>query len=233
MRLIITRPEEDAEPLAIKLQRLGHDGVVLPLLQIKPRKNITIPERPWQAACFTSANALRAIPYPDSLKSIPAYTVGPQSVSEARHQGFSRATAHGGDVNGLSAYIVSHLKPDNGPIIYLSGNETSADLAGKLKSKGFKVHREIVYDAQPSVPEDLATELPGADGVLLYSPRTTKLWLAALAATSLVDRAAAITHYCLSANVAAALPSHFQRRVAGSPDESGMLTMLDHGTEAE
>jgi uroporphyrinogen-III synthase len=233
MRLIITRPEEDAEPLAVKLQRLGHEGIILPLLKIKPRTTFKIPERPWQAVCFTSANALRAVPYPEALKSIPAFTVGPQSVSEARHNGFTRASAHGGDVNGLSAYITSHLQPENGPIIYLSGNETSADLAGKLKSKGFEVHREIVYDAEPAIPANLDTELPAADGVLLYSPRTTKLWLAALAATSLANTAATIIHYCLSANVAAALPKHFQRRVAGSPDESGMLTMLDHNPEAE
>ncbi len=233
MRLIITRPEEDAEPLAAKLQHLGHDGIVLPLLKIKPRTNVTIPERPWQAACFTSANALRAIPYPQSLKSLPAYTVGPQSVSQARHEGFTRASAHGGDVNGLSAYITSHLKPENGPIIYLSGSETSADLAGKLKSKGFEVHREIVYDAEPAVPDNLATELPATDGVLLYSPRTAKLWLAALATSSLTETAATITHYCLSANVAAVLPKHFQRRVADSPDETSMLTMLDRDAEAE
>ncbi len=233
MRLIITRPEEDADPLAAKLLRLGHEGVVLPLLKIKPRENFIIPERPWQAACFTSANALRAVTYPQSLKTTLVLAVGPQSLSEARRQGFTRASAHGGDVNSLSAYMTWHLKPANGPIIYFSGSETSADLAGKLKSKGFEVHREIVYDAEPAIPENLALELPAADGVLLYSPRTAKLWLAALGATSLAERASTITHYCLSANVAAALPQKFNRRVAASPDESGMLTMLDHNSEAE
>ncbi len=233
MRLIITRPEEDASLLAGKLAGLGHIGIVMPLLAIKPRPTPILPDLPWQAICVTSANAVRAVNYPDALKSTALYCVGPQSLNEARHQGFKRASAHGPDANSLSAHIVSHLKPEAGPLLYLSGAEISADLAGKLRAKKFTIHREIVYDAVPAAPGNLASELPEADGILLYSPRSAQHWLAALKQQALADAAADITHFCLSANVAAALPKHFRRTVADSPDELGMLTMLDRRPEAE
>jgi uroporphyrinogen-III synthase len=233
MRLIITRPEEDASLLADKLTRLGHIGIVMPLLAIKPRPDVKIPDWPWQAICVTSANAVRAITYPDPLKAITLYCVGPQSLAEARHQGFTRASAHGPDVTSLSAYISSHLKPENGPLLYLSGAEVSADLAGKLRGKGFTIHREVVYDAVPTAPANLAAELSGADGILLYSPRTAQHWLMALKQQLLIDLAANIMHFCLSANVATILPKHFRRSIAESPDELGMLTTLDRNAEAE
>ncbi len=230
MRLIITRPEEDGKSLADKLAGLGHIGVMLPLLKIMPRTSPSLPDLPWQAICITSANAVRAIEYPDTLKSVTLYCVGQQSLNEARHRGFTRASAHGPDVSALSAYISSHLKPANGPLLYLSGAETSADLAGKLRTKGFTIHREVVYDAKPEAPENLKGELATADGVLIYSPRTAQHWLTALQHESLTTDAANTMHFCLSANVAAILPRNFRRTVAESPDEFGMLSMLDRHT---
>jgi uroporphyrinogen-III synthase len=138
-----------------------------------------------------------------------------------------------GDVNGLSAYVSSHLNPAEGPILYLSGADTSADLAGKLKARGFSIHRIAIYDAVPAAPENLATEMTGAEGVLLYSPRTAQHWLSAINQLKAGDIAARLMHFCLSANVAAKLPGNYPRRIAESPDETGMLTMLDHQAEAE
>jgi uroporphyrinogen-III synthase len=227
LRLIVTRPEEDATGLAEKLASLGHDGIAVPLIRIVATSLEDFPDLPWQALCATSANALRCRSYDDALKALPLLTVGPQSLAEARHRGFTRASAHGGDVQGLSQYITQHLKPDGGPILYLSGAETSADLAGKLRHHGFNVHRAIVYDAQPQVPEDFASHLESADGVLLYSPRTAMHWLAAVDAVEGRARASEVMHYCLSANVAAKLPHTFRRSIAARPDENGMLALLD------
>jgi uroporphyrinogen-III synthase len=231
MRLIITRPEEDAAGLADKLAALGHKGVVMPLIRIVPRRQGIIPDLSWQAVCCSSANALRARIYDDSLLLLPLLTVGPQSLAEARHRGFKRASAHGGDVNGLCAHISANLKPEAGPLLYLSGSETSADLPAKLKSRGFTVHRETVYDAVPQVPESLDVEVLASDGVLLYSPRTAAHWLAALDQAQLTEKAYALVHYCLSANVAAKLPKHNRITIAATPDENSMLALLDRDVD--
>lgn len=226
MRLIVTRPEEDAAALAEKLATLGHEAVMLPLIKIVPRTTVTVPDLPWAAICFTSANGPRAVPASEKHKQLTVYTVGPQSKAEAQHQGYNHVSAHGGDVNGLCHYITTHAKPDAGPILYLSGAETSGDLEGKLRHAGFTVHREIVYDALPAVPPNLTAEMSVADGVLLYSPRTTLHWLSAINRSGAHEAAAKLRHFCLSANVAAKLPNSLDIQIAETPDEGGMLALL-------
>ncbi len=118
-------------------------------------------------------------------------------------------------------------------MLYLSGSETTGDLEGKLKSHGFTVSRVIVYDAQPCEIDSLAGVLDGLDGVLLYSPRTTKLWVNQVKQAGQEEKARQLLHFCLSANVAANLPQGWAKRVARTPDENGMLTLLDQVNEAD
>jgi uroporphyrinogen-III synthase len=56
MKIIITRPEEDAGPLAHKLHAMGHDTFTMPMMSIVARKNIKIPNSNYQMICLTSAN---------------------------------------------------------------------------------------------------------------------------------------------------------------------------------
>jgi uroporphyrinogen-III synthase len=233
MKVIITRPVADSGPLADKLVRLGHEPVIMPLLQIVSRPGINIPDRPWQAICMTSANGPRAVSCGPSWKLLPVYTVGQQSKAEAERQGYGHVVAEGGDVEGLARYIIAHLKPESGPILYLSGAATSGDLEGKLASHGFTVHREIVYDAVPMLPANVASTLRAADSVLLYSPRSAKLWHQALESTGDVANARHITHICLSPNVARQLPQGLTTLIAATPDESALLSLLDQAREQE
>lgn len=227
MKLLVTRPIEDAQPLAKKLEGLGHEAVIVPLLEIKPRDDVVLPELPFQAVCVSSANGLSAKVKLSVFHHIPFFAIGPQSALEARRQGFDHVHDRGGNVEGLVQTICKSLKPENGPLLYLSGSETTGDLEGKLKSHGFTVSRAIVYDAVPCSVTNLDAFIEGADGVLLYSPRTTKLWVAQLRNAKLEDRAKSLQHFCLSANVAANLPQGWLKHVSHTPDESGMLSLLD------
>lgn len=227
MKLIVTRPLEDALSLAETLKARAHVPVIMPLIQIIARTGSAVPDLPWQAICVTSANAPRAIACKPSWSSCAVFAVGRQSAAAARQQGYHNVEAHGGDVDGLTRHMVAHLNPAAGPILYLSGAETSGDLEGKLKDHGFSVHREIIYDAVPVVPTGLADAVRTADGVLLYSPRSAKLWRKAVESANAVTGAASITHFCLSGNVAAQLPAEFSRQTAETPDESALLSLLD------
>lgn len=222
MRLIVTRPEGDAEALKAKLERLGHSVTVMPLLKIVPRDDVKIPVAPYQAVCATSANSLRCIEGTAFIKHLPVYTVGAQSLAAAKRAGFAAASAHGGDVAGLAAYAAASLKPEDGPILYLAGAEVSGDLKGALERRGFTVTKVIVYDAVPQGLEHADAVIKSHDGVLLYSPRSARIF------SELAGKAGAgLVHYCLSPNVAAALPGHRTTRIASSPDEAGLLALLD------
>ena len=177
MRIILTRPVEDAAPLADILLQRGHKPLTMPLLQIVARQNAVIPDKSYQAICLTSANAIRVMDHIRSIQNIPLYAVGQQSEQMAKNRGFTEVSAHGGDVEGLHNFLASHLKPQVGPLLYLSGAETSGDLQGRLQNSGFEVDRLITYDAVKNRLIAFREQISQADAVLIYSPRTAKLWV--------------------------------------------------------
>lgn len=227
MRLLVTRPVEDAEPLKQRLEALGHQVILSPLLVIAPRPAIMIPAEKYQAIALTSANAVRSLdgsPHLDKLRHLPVMAVGPQSAAAARQAGFTQITEAGGDGVGLARHVIASLDPNAGPVLYLSGQDTASDFTGLLERGGLNARRVVVYEAKPAGA--LAPEAAEAQGVLLYSPRSAKIWL------DLVERHAisadAMVHYCLSANIAAILPDVFARRVAERPVEDALLEVIGH-----
>ena len=227
MKLILTRPEKDARPLADKLRDLGHDPCIVPLLEIVPRQGAAVPPENWQAVCITSANGLSNARLLAGLQDVPLLCVGPQSLAAAHTAGFARASAHGGDVEGLTAHIVAHLTPRDGPLLYLSGAATSGDLEGRLRTHGFSVTRVMAYDAVSTTPDDLLHAVTGADAVLLYSPRTAKLWLEQVEKARITAHVRKLIHVCLSPAVANTLPQDWHKVVAAMPDEKAMLAVLE------
>lgn len=232
MLIAVTRPKEDAAPLKAKLEALGHAAVLTPLLAIRPRPGVAIPDLAWQAVAATSANGIRALPEDHRLRSFRMLTVGPQSLKAARAAGFA-AEAQGGDVDGLAALIRAELDPAGGPILYLSGAETAGDLEAQLIAAGFACHRAVLYDAVAA--DDLgasgkALRDGSLDGVLLYSPRTARIWRRLVEASDWREQAMHAVHFCLSPNVAAVLPESWPRSVAARPDEAAMLALLDQRT---
>jgi len=218
-----------AGPLTAKLEALGHAVVMAPLLAIRPRAGVTIPKLPWQAVAVTSANGIRALPDGHGLTQFRTLTVGPQSLKAARAAGFD-AEAHGGDVNGLAAFIRGKLSPGAGPILYLSGAETAGDLAAQLAEAGFDCDRVVLYDAAPAQSlgaAEAALREARLDAVLLYSPRSAKIWRGLVEAAGLGGQAARLRHLCLSRNVAAALPEQWNAEVSASPDEAAILALLE------
>jgi uroporphyrinogen-III synthase len=133
-------------------------------------------------------------------------------------------------VAGLAAFIAANFRPEAGPVLYLSGAETSGDLQGSLQSLGYTVDRLTLYDAVPATSLGGASSVIAqgkASGVMLYSPRTARIWSALVQQQGLEARAAKLNHFCLSANVAAALPETWRRSIANSPHEDAMLALLD------
>ena len=131
MRLIITRPEADALPLKAKLESLGHTAILAPLLKIVPRPDAYVPPLAYQLICATSANALqRFMQVDDGIKKIPAACRRAAIPLQRREEnGFKIAEAHGGDVQGLAAHVAANFDPKKGPVLYLSGAETSSQPA--------------------------------------------------------------------------------------------------------
>jgi uroporphyrinogen-III synthase len=237
MRLIVTRPPEDAQPLAERLAAAGHEAILAPLLTILRTAELNIPARDYQAVLITSANGARALagrPGIERLTGIQAIVVGPASAQAARQAGFSRIAEADGDVIALARKAIGILRPEDGPLLYVSGAVTAGELAASLEASGFEVDRVVAYEARPAeaLPDLCASALAAgaADGVLLFSPRTARIWGNLVVAAGLAPAAVQLIHYCLSDNVAIALRhalgSDLKVRVAARPDEAGMLEMV-------
>jgi uroporphyrinogen-III synthase len=232
MRLLLTRPEGDARPLARRLEALGHTVTIAPLLTIRPRADVQIADRPYEAVVLTSANAARSLGRAaiERLSQVPCFVVGPQSEQAARQAGFQRVEASGGDARGVADTIAKSIDPKRGPLLYLSGDAISIDLKARLGEAGFDVDRIVLYDAVE------AEALPAAarrgieegtiDGVLLYSARTAKAWARCIAENELDPHMQSVVHFCLSPAIAAALPRTLRHRAADRADDAAMLELV-------
>jgi uroporphyrinogen-III synthase len=237
MRLIVTRPEEDGRPLAERLEAMGHEVILAPLLSIRPRHPLAVPERPYQAVLITSANGARAVAEAEGmarLKKARAFAIGPASSMAAYDAGFLSVFEAEGDVAALARSVRELLIPEAGPLLYVSGAVTAGDLEGSLEAAGFDVDRVIAYDAMPAgtLPHDSSAALreARADGVLLFSPRTAAIWAELVSAAGLEQAAHRLVHYCLSRNVAKTLVQSWGRkldlRVASWPEEDALLDLI-------
>ena len=210
--------------LKARLEALGNETMLAPLLMIVPLPGVTIPDERWQAVAITSANAMRAAPVAmlERLRALPMLTVGPQSASAARQAGFTDVQEAGGDAARLAEHIAASRDPQRGPILYLSGREQAADFAGLVSKSGFAVTRIVLYEALPA--KVLPPDIREAEAVVLYSPRTARIWVE-LARQAALDLAS-IRHFCLSASVAAILPAGSSIIVAARPTESAMIEAI-------
>jgi len=232
---LITRPQEDARPLADALAERGVAAVVEPLLTIR-----VLPEAAAglaqdlagvQALLFTSANGARAFAELSARRDIGVLAVGDATAASARALGFGAVESAGGDVEALAKLVKARLKPGAGPLFHAAGSAVAGDLARLLAADGFELRRRMLYESlaatRLSADTLLALERGRIDLVLLFSPRTAQTF-ADLAKAARLDLSGA-TALCLSDPVAASVRPLAWRRVetAARPDLPALLELVD------
>ena len=97
---------------------------------------------------ITSANALRATTaLHDRLRALPLFAVGDHTAATAREAGFSDARSAHADVSSLIALVA---KEGISPLLYLAGEDVSADLPAQLAKSGITVVAKTVYRMAPA-----------------------------------------------------------------------------------
>ena len=236
MRLLVTRPQAEAERTAQALRRLGHKVVLAPMLQIEPVQ-ASLDAGRWSAIMMTSGNAARAIAQHSArtaLAGLPVFAVGRQTAVAAREAGFADVVSAEGDAGDL-AQLVRTRASKHGPLLYLAGSDISRDLAGELAKSGIAVETVVIYRAEAvgALPDDAREALASGalDGVLHYSRRSANIFLDCVAEPRLRDAARPLIHYCLSRRVAEPLAGQgfADVRVASGPQEAAMLDLVARG----
>ncbi|MGD9743529.1 MAG: uroporphyrinogen-III synthase, partial [Dongiaceae bacterium] len=232
---LITRPDEDAEPLAAALIARGIEVLREPLLTIRPVANAHLDLAGVQALLFTSANGVRAFASLSSRRDLPALAVGDATAKTLKDAGFLKVESAGGAVEDLAALATRKLDPHGGPLFHAAGSAVAGDLAGLLGKDGFELRRVVLYEAETAHALSAETREKLAAGeiglVLLFSPRTAETFLrlvrdAGPEVTAGVGKAIAL---CLSPAVARAIEPLSWRGVktAERPELPAMLALVD------
>jgi uroporphyrinogen-III synthase len=234
MRLLVTRPEPDAQRTASALRQRGHHVTVAPLLRIEPVA-ANLGPGPWDALVMTSANSCRASaqhPQRRQLFALPVFTVGRHSAETARSLGFKDVTSAEGNAAELARLLKERFAASDRRLLYLAGEDRAADLAAELDAEGIAMKTVVIYRAVKLAEfPPLARHALCAgdiDGVLHFSRRTAESYLACASGAGSLDRALAPFHYCLSPQVARPLmqAGAATLRVAARPDETALLDLV-------
>lgn len=233
LRLLITRPKEDAAPVANLVAGRGFDTFIEPLLTIHYDGSQRLDLDDVQGVLITSANGARALARVTARRDLAVLAVGAASARAARDRGFVAVEESGGDVAALAKAAAARFDPHGGALLQVAGTVSAGDLAGRLEGLGFSLRRRVLYEARPV--SALSQQLRGAiaageiGGVLLYSPRTAGIFAALLAAAGLAAQSERMVAFCLSQAVAEGVARRQWLRVlvAAEPEQQALLSLLD------
>ncbi|TDI58324.1 MAG: uroporphyrinogen-III synthase [Alphaproteobacteria bacterium] len=232
MRILVTRPQPDADQLATVLVARGHEVIVEPLMTIDYDAGAKISVEGAQAILITSANGARALAAATPDRGVPLFCVGAVSAAQAAADGFSTISNASGDTNDLAQLVADRCRADGGHLIHIAGSVVAGDLAGQLTALGFTVDREVLYEAKPRDALSDPTKQAIADdlelAVTLFSPRTAKTFIGLIEKAELKGACTSLDLLCLSQAVADAVSGLSCRavKVADRPTTDAMLALI-------
>ena len=213
-RVWVTRAEPGASRTAARLEALGFEPVVAPLLAVRPLAPL-IDLTGIAALAFTSRNGVEAFAALTSDRDRPVFTVGDATAEAARATGFTDVRSASGDARALARLIAE--AEFRGAILVPAAVEPAADLPALLA--GHAEGRAVaVYEAvETGVPAPA-----GFDAVLVHSPRAARAL--AMHAWALDDRVA------VAISPAAAEPLEDlglrEIRIAAAPTDAALIEGL-------
>jgi len=172
-RIAVTRPREHAGALAERLERLGAEVAIVPLIAIAPLEDdaeltalVERGDHDW--IVFTSANAVRAAGPRLGEGRARAAAVGPATAQALREAGVEPAFSP--DVFA-ALEIADGLEPLSGARVLLPQSEIAEpDLADELRARGATVDAVDAYRTVPREASEVELgTLRAADAVVLMS----------------------------------------------------------------
>lgn len=250
MRVLVTRPEPGAARTAVRVSRLGHDVVLMPLFEaaITASPDNLPPVSKISGLVATSARAFDMFGRFDvaaaGLADIPVHAVGPATAQAAREAGFTKVLQGRGTAQTLSQELAaakaeslagsSAAHPVVSPkaLVYLAGVPRTPLIEAALQdlTSDFTVvecykMKEISYSTD-IVKSDILS--PAPDVILLYSSSAARRFTTLTSAENMVDFLRFSRFLCLSASISSELPPQWQSRaiVAEQPEEDSLLASL-------
>jgi len=214
--ILITRPLPQATFTKAKLQAIGHDARIHPLLEIEFLDFDMV--NAFDYVIITSQNAAKALCTKPAIHA-QALVVGNKTSALIEQHGYKVAfTAP--DAEHLYNEISLNISK-NASLLYLSGKHLAFPLVQKLGQAGYKITQKVVYNARAI---EHLPPLHDVEAILFYSPRTAAIFRDNSQADSYNIQA-----LCISQNTARQLEGvRFNTvKIARAPNEDSMLELLN------
>lgn len=231
MRVLVTRPQPDAQATAARLAAAGHQAIVDPMLAVEAIEGARLPDGGFDAVALTSVNGARLLGRRaefETIRPLPLYAVGRRTAAAA--QGFGQVHVAAGDGAALVALLRATL-PRGARLLHVAGEERAVDLGAALAPDGIHTELFVIYRTVPAgalAPATLAAVEQGrVDAAFHFSARTAATLAARASAAGASAHFRHIRHLCFSANVAAPLiAAGWPAQVAAEPTEEGLFALL-------
>jgi uroporphyrinogen III methyltransferase / synthase len=166
MRVIVTRPREHAAPLAARLEALGYDVVVCPLISIEPIGPQEIDVSGYDWVVVTSANGARELARRASGRFPCVAAIGPGTAAALREHGIEPALV---PRVATQEGLVAEFPQQRGRVLFVGAEAARGHLIGALKADFVPLYRTV------SLAPD---EAPEGDLVVLASASQARAFAA-------------------------------------------------------
>jgi uroporphyrinogen-III synthase len=209
--IVITRPESDAKALAERVSALGYEVVISPVSEIVIHEDALAKREMIKQADVMVVSSQHALGFlhryidPAHWHDTPLYVPSEVTASLASEYGAKDVRAGEGDAATMLARVTREVKPNDGQILYVRGDEVRVDAQTNLSSLGYKIDGLVVYHAPTLAPTHALVERLRANNkllILLYSVRAgavVESWLRGVAGSVACDA------LCLSQSIANSL----------------------------
>jgi uroporphyrinogen-III synthase len=232
MRILITRPKEDAARFAERLEALGHEVLCASLLSVRFFDGPVLTLDGVQAVLATSANGVRALARRVQRRDLKLLAVGPQTAEAARLAGFAHVECADGDAKALAEAVPRWAEPGNGVLLHAASVESEHRLEELLDTMGYQVCTVALYEVVAATglpaPARAALAEGALDAVFHFSPRSAEAFRVCVSRAHLAASCARLGAVCISQATAEALkPLEFRQvLVAAEPNQDALVDCL-------
>jgi uroporphyrinogen-III synthase len=233
MRILITRPQEDAARFAELLRARGHEPVCASLLTVRFFDGPELDFENVSAILATSANGVRAFARRTSRRDLKILAVGPQTADAAHKAGFDDINCADGDAATLAQAVLGWVKPGDGVLLHAASADNEGQLKTLLAEEGYAVDVLVLYEIIPvhKLPTAAREALvhKTLDATVVFSPRSAMALRDCIAHAHLEEACGHVAAVCISKATANALqPLTFRTvAIAAKPNQDAMLAAVD------
>jgi uroporphyrinogen-III synthase len=229
MRILITRPQEDAARIAELLRAHGHEPICSSLLTVRFFDGPELTFESVSAILATSANGMRAFARRTGRRDLKILAVGPQTADAAKKAGFEDVECADGDAAMLADAMLGWVKPEEGVLLHAASADNEGQLKTLLAEEGYTVDVIVLYEVvalhKLPTPAREALVNDAIDAVVVFSPRSAMALRECIQRTGLEKSCERLAAVCISQATADGLqPLCFRQVViAQHPNQDGML----------